>query len=112
MSRMNKNTAEYHDYKELLDSGEISELSGYELSGKTEEIYKDITRKIVKVIRKGVAPWEAGLTNQYAGFPVNVKSKKSYNGVNILLLGMEDYDSRWWGTKQQFEDRDDEIKKR
>ncbi len=100
---MDKVTAEFFDYWELSESGEIDELSGFELAGKTEEIYKDITRKIVKEIRKGGAPWEQGLTNQYAGFPVNVKSKKSYNGVNILLLGMEDYDSRWWGTEKQFD---------
>jgi antirestriction protein ArdC len=42
-------------------------------------------------------PWKAGL-------PTNLKSKKTYRGVNLLGLTFKDFSSRYWATYNQVRD--------
>lgn len=71
------------------------------------EIRERVTNEIIEALKKGVVPWRkpwspAGNT----GFPRNVVSKKTYSGVNRLLLSCaamkKGFESQWWGTYRQW----------
>ena len=68
-----------------------------------DEIRGDITKRLVAAMEKGLTPWRKMWSmDPNAGFPANVKSKRHYNGINVLLLELtsieQSYSSRWWGT--------------
>lgn len=44
-------------------------------------------------------PWS---NDPNCGFPKNVVTKKAYQGINVLLLGLSDHQSCWWGTFNQW----------
>ncbi len=76
------------------------------------EIREAITNRIVEALRAGTAPWRrpwSDLTN--AGSPANVASGKAYRGVNVLLLGLAGYSSRWWATFAQVQSLGGRVKK-
>lgn len=81
------------------------------------EIYKDITHRILDALMFGTVPWRKPWRNQpNCGAPANVVSKRQYSGINPLLLDLvsmsRGFDSRWWGTYQQWESLGAQVKKR
>src|ERR1700677_3853426 len=81
------------------------------------EIRQQITEKIVAALKAGTAPWRRPWTSfTNTGNPANVVSKRSYTGVNTLLLylvGLErGFTSRWWGTFRQWQELGFRIKAR
>jgi antirestriction protein ArdC len=71
------------------------------------EIRQQITNQIIDALKRGVAPWRQPWVNDAnAGLPSNVISKKRYQGVNAILLGLmsmdQEYQSRHWGTFRQW----------
>jgi antirestriction protein ArdC len=71
------------------------------------EIREQITQKIVDALKAGTAPWRRPWSNLInTGSPANIVSKKSYTGVNPLILELvcleRGYQSRWWGTFRQW----------
>lgn len=68
---------------------------------KNENIRQQVTDKIVAAIAKGVIPWRrpwSQLVN--TGVPVNFTTPhKHYHGINLMLLEMLMYQSRFWGTE-------------
>lgn len=81
------------------------------------EIRQQITDRIVEALRAGTAPWRrpwSDLTN--TGSPANVVSRRSYSGVNTLLLQLiaqeRGWSSRWWGTFRQWQELGLRIKAR
>jgi antirestriction protein ArdC len=81
------------------------------------EIRQQITDKIVAALRAGTAPWRRPWSNlANTGSPANVVSKRSYSGVNTLLLELvaqeRGYSSRWWGTFRQWQELGLRIKAR
>jgi antirestriction protein ArdC len=81
------------------------------------EIREQITNRIVDSLKAGTAPWRrpwSDLAN--TGHPANVVSKRSYSGVNPLLLQLiaaeNGWSSRWWGTFRQWADLGFRIKAR
>ena len=107
---MKREQIKYAEDYDIREFGEFT-LSGFELAGATQQIYREVTKKIVAALRNGTPPWQSGITSSYLGMPVNIKSKKNYHGVNIFLLGLSEYSSRWWGTKKQFTAKGAKIKK-
>lgn len=78
----------------------------------------EISRKIIQVLESGdrlpwVRPWRI---SDNAGHPKNVQSRKSYRGINPLLLDIHairhGFTSRWWGTIHQWNSRGGKIKRR
>ncbi len=75
---------------------------------KKDELYEAVTAKIVEALEQGAsgdqwsAPWHASA----AELPHNVASKKSYRGVNTMILWAEQmlkgYESSTWGTYRQW----------
>lgn len=69
------------------------------------DIYTDITRQIIEAIENGTAthnlPWQG-----VSGLPLNVASKRSYRGINTLLLWLignrKGYTTSYWATFKQW----------
>jgi antirestriction protein ArdC len=71
------------------------------------DIRQQITNQIVEALKRGVAPWRQPWVNHpNAGLPCNVISKRRYNGVNAVLLGLmsmdQGYQSKHWATFRQW----------
>jgi len=74
----------------------------------SQQIRQSITEQIVAALETGDTPpwrrpWRVGPN---AGFPANVVSRKSYRGINPLLLELaaakHGLASKWWGTFNQW----------
>lgn len=85
---------------------------------KQDEIRKKITSKIVDAIKSGnLPPWRKPWSNDgNVGFSLNVVSKRSYSGINPLILECANmrhgFGSKWWGTMKQWNDLGGRIQKR
>lgn len=81
------------------------------------EIRASITNRIVEALKAGTAPWRRPWSSlENTGSPANVVSKRSYSGVNTLLLQLiaseRGWSSRWWGTFRQWQELGLRIKAR
>ncbi len=81
------------------------------------EIQKQITDRIIEGLKNGVVPWrKPWRANENAGVPANVVSRRSYSGINPILLDLaamsRGYVSRYWGTYQQWASLGAQVQKR
>lgn len=82
------------------------------------QIRESITNQIVEHLQGGkVAPWRRPWSlDRNAGSPANVVSKKSYRGINPLLLEIaamrHGLQSKWWATFNQWKDLGGSVKRR
>ena len=71
------------------------------------DLYKQITDKIIAQLEKGVAPWQQPWATIGGGLPMNVVSRKTYRGINTMLLWAmaeeHGYESSLWGTYRQWD---------
>jgi antirestriction protein ArdC len=73
------------------------------------DIRQEISQRLIALIKNGVIPWRKpwSADPNASGTPINVTSKKTYKGVNTLLLtatGLQrGYNCKWWGTSKQWE---------
>jgi antirestriction protein ArdC len=68
------------------------------------DIYQIVTDKIVSLLEQGTVPWKKPWTTSN-GMPRNLASNKQYRGVNVFLLGCQDYSSPYWVTYKQAQDK-------
>ena len=74
-----------------------------------ENIYREITDKIIAELERGIVPWVQPWTSTRQlcplGLPVNGLTRRSYSGINILLLwsALEErgFASPYWVTFKQ-----------
>jgi len=70
-----------------------------------ENLYQEITNKIIASLEEGSLPWVKGWECQGLATPQNPATGNNYNGMNILLLWMEqmanDYPTSRWMTFKQ-----------
>lgn len=75
------------------------------------EIQQAVTDRVMAQLRAGHIPWAKPwrYAGTVGGFPVNVKSRKEYRGINPWLLAIDAADkgftSPWWGTFDQWAER-------
>ena len=74
------------------------------------DLYETVTNQIIEKLEQGVIPWQKPW-NSKVGAPCNIVSGKEYNGINILLLGNQSYDSKYWLTYKQCQDKGGNVKK-
>jgi antirestriction protein ArdC len=82
-----------------------------------ESIQREMTDRIIAAVKAGTPPWrKPWACSPNAGWPQNIVSKKSYRGMNPLLLECTCMDmgfaSRWWATYKQWADLGVQVKKR
>lgn len=79
------------------------------------DMYQHVTDQIIKSLESGVKPWECPWNRSSIGeLPQNFISKKSYSGLNILLLWIASVEknltSRYWLTYKQIVDLGGNVK--
>jgi antirestriction protein ArdC len=63
-------------------------------------LYDQITERIIALLEKGTVPWRKPWKAQ-TGLPRNLITKKTYRGINTLLLHAMHYESPYWLTFRQ-----------
>jgi len=70
-----------------------------------DKIYDMITNAILSRLEGGEIPWRKPWKTipgaDGSAYPVNLVSKKAYRGINVILLGMQGYQSPFWVTYKQ-----------
>jgi antirestriction protein ArdC len=64
-----------------------------------KNVYEIVTERILEKLEEGTVPWHKPWSG--GGCPKNLVSGKEYRGVNILLLGSQDFASPYWVTFNQ-----------
>lgn len=75
------------------------------------KIYEMVTEKVVAMLEAGVAPWRKPWRTVGGHMPVNMKSKKQYRGINVLLLALQGYSSRYWLSFKQVQEKGGKVRK-
>jgi len=68
-----------------------------------------ITERIIEHMKKGNVPWRKGWIG--GGAPCNLVTGKAYRGVNVFVLAMAGYSSRYWLTFHQARKKGGSVKK-
>lgn len=81
------------------------------------EVQTEMTNRIVTSIKAGKLPWHKPWNcDGNAGLPTNIASKKTYRGINPLLLECCAMDhgclGKWWGTYKQWEALGAQVQRR
>lgn len=71
-------------------------------------IYKKVTDLILQKLKQGVIPWAKTWKTAY---PQNLITGLEYKGINIMLLGLQDFESNLWLTFKQCKDLGGSVKK-
>ncbi len=64
-----------------------------------KSVYEIVTERILEKLEQGTVPWHKPWAG--GGCPQNLVSGKEYRGVNIFLLGSQDFSSPYWVTFKQ-----------
>ncbi len=71
-------------------------------------IYDMINNRITELLEQGTIPWRKPW-NAQSNYPKNLISKKEYRGVNVFMLACQQYDSPWWLSFKQVQDRGGQV---
>jgi len=82
------------------------------------DIYQHVTDTIITQLEKGTAPWHkpwlGGDINPFR-LPINQKTGKTYQGINIILLWCASINKEFtcndWGTFKQWSEKKESIRK-
>lgn len=76
------------------------------------KIYQQVTDRIISELERGAAPWiKPWTTFASAGEDQNIISKKPYNGINRVILGMSGFSSSKWASFKQWQDLGATVRK-
>lgn len=82
------------------------------------DVHQEVTNRIVDALQNAgefQLPWIGNTATSFAR-PVNVASRKPYNGVNIVSLWVaaqaSDYPSNVWGTYRQWQEAGCQVRRR
>jgi len=64
------------------------------------DVYEDVTTRMLDALRGGTIPWRKPW-DPTRGQPRNFISGRAYNGINVLLLGLQGRASPYWLTYRQ-----------
>ncbi len=74
------------------------------------DVYQIVTDKIISLLEKGTIPLRKPWTTS-KGIPRNLVSNKEYRGVNIFLLGCQDFGSPYWLSYKQVVAKNGSVRK-
>lgn len=72
-------------------------------------VYEIVTSKIMEMLEQGHIPWKKPWRSN--GGPRNLVSKKSYRGINQFLLNALPYESPYWLTYKQAQEKGGQVRK-
>ncbi len=73
-------------------------------------LYEEITNRIIDQLSKGVVPWKSPYFSK-TGFPKNFSTQKEYQGINVLLLGSQRFTSPYFLTFLQAKELGGNVRK-
>lgn len=73
-------------------------------------VYEIITDKIIAQLETGTIPWRRPWSAG-SGMPRNFISKKEYRGINVFMLGCQQYSSPYWLTYRQAVEKNGNVRK-
>ena len=73
-------------------------------------VYEIINSRIIELLEKGTVPWRKPW-NAQTNYPKNLVSRKEYRGINVFLLGCQQYSSQYWLTFKQVQDKGGHVLK-
>lgn len=75
-----------------------------------QDVYSKITDRIIAALEAGTAPWKSPYLGMF-GFPKNYVTGKSYSGVNVFLLALENRKSPHWMTYKQAQSKGGTVRR-
>lgn len=66
------------------------------------DAYQHVTQRLIEALERDVVPWRKPWDTAQ-GQPQNLVTRRPYNGINVLLLGLQPYSSPYWLTYRQAE---------
>jgi antirestriction protein ArdC len=72
-------------------------------------VYEIVTEQMVKALESGVCPWRKPWSGGHRA-PMNITGRE-YRGINVFLLGTAGYESPYWITYRQAEERGGYVRK-
>lgn len=72
--------------------------------------YQAVTYLIIEHLERGIVPWRCPWQRE-VGIPRNFHTGKTYNGINVLLLGLRHLPSPYWLTFRQAKERGGHVRK-
>ncbi|MCB1202905.1 MAG: DUF1738 domain-containing protein [Verrucomicrobiae bacterium] len=75
-----------------------------------EDIYEQVTNRILSQLEQGVAPWRSPYFSK-VGFPRNFSTGKAYRGINVFLLGSLRFTSPYFLTFIQAKELGGHVRK-
>jgi antirestriction protein ArdC len=76
------------------------------------KIYQQVTDRIIAELERGATPWiKPWTTFASAGEDQNIISKKPYNGINRVILGMSGFSSSKWASFKQWQELGATVRK-
>ena len=75
------------------------------------KIYQQVTDRIISELENGAAPWIKPWTSHSNNEDQNIVSKKPYQGINRLILGMSGYSMPYWASFKQWQELGASVKK-
>jgi antirestriction protein ArdC len=88
----------------------ISNTALMSTSAKFKDPYQTVTDLIIGHLERGTVPWRCPWQRE-VGFPRNFHTGKTYNGINLLLLGLRHQPSPYWLTFRQALERGGHVRK-
>lgn len=76
----------------------------------SSSIYDRVTSQILSALASGVIPWRKPWKGREF-LPCNAVSKRTYNGVNLLLLGLAPFSDHRWMTVRQANELGGHVRK-
>jgi len=76
----------------------------------TKDVYKAVTDRVIKALETGVIPWRKPWKED-GSRPMNMGSKKPYNGMNEILLSCNSYSTNFYMTFNQIKNFGGSVRK-
>ena len=76
---------------------------------KLSKAYEVINDRIIEMLENGTIPWQRPWKGGEE--PMNFLSKKAYRGINVFLLSCGGFESRYWMTYKQAQEKGGQVKK-
>ncbi len=78
---------------------------------KPADVYQIITDRLISILEAGTAPWRKPWNYGNESGPLNLHSKKHYQGINCFLLACSPYASPYWLTFKQAQERGGSVRR-
>lgn len=93
--------------------GEVRPSTPTKDMGDSKDVYTRVTNTICEALENGVVAWRKPWKARKGGFwqPVNFMTRKPYNGINVFLLGLSPFGSRFWLTYTQAIEMGGQVRK-